>query len=249
MLANRYVDRRIDAANPRTAGRALPAGRLSPRFVAGAIAACGLAFIAGAAGFWVAYENPWPLALSPVVLAWLFGYALTKRFTWLCHFILGAALAISPLAAGLAIEPQSLGRPTLWLLAAFVLLWVGGFDIIYAIADIDIDRRQGLHSIPAKFGRRRALLVAKAAHLLALLALVIIYRVEPLLHNYALLPRRADQNPIGPFVIATLIVALLLIAEHRAASRGRFSMAFFTLNGVIALALGAAGIAEILLVR
>ncbi len=242
MLANRWLDRRIDAANPRTAGRALPAGRLSATAVFAALLASAALLVLGAAGFWVIDANPWPLAASPIVLIWLFGYAWTKRFTALCHFALGAALAISPLAAGLAIAPASLAEPTLWLLAAFVLLWVGGFDIIYACQDIDFDRQSGLHSIPAKLGQRGALLVAKIAHLLALIALVAVGRVEPMLYS----ARLFGQDHVAWFMLATPVVAVLLIVEHRAASAGRFSMAFFTFNGVIALALGAAGIAEIL---
>jgi 4-hydroxybenzoate polyprenyltransferase len=232
MLANRYVDRRIDARNPRTAGRALPSGRLRPGDVLAAMGLCAVGLIAGAAMFGVLYGNWWPAALSPAVLAWLGAYGLMKRWTLLCHFFLGAALAISPLAAGLAIEPAALREPMLWWLAGFVMLWVGGFDIIYALQDVDVDRRDGLHSIPAKLGRGGALLVAKAVHLMALALLIQTYHAAPLLG--------------GAFRAGIVIVAILLVIEHIAATRGQFHMAFFTLNGVISFLLGGLGIADVL---
>jgi 4-hydroxybenzoate polyprenyltransferase len=243
MLANRYLDREIDAANPRTQSRALPAGRVSPRATWWSVVHAGAWLVVCAAGFGVVYDNWWPLLASPIVLTWLFAYALTKRFTLLCHFVLGAALALSPLAAGLAIDPASLAAPTLWLLAAFVLLWVGGFDVIYAMADREFDQSHGLHSIPAKLGERGALIAAKAAHLVALLALVGVYRFEPLLNTFTLV----EGRQLGLFLLATVAVAALLIIEHRAAAAGKFSMAFFTLNGIISLVLGGTGIAEVLL--
>ncbi len=231
MLANRYFDRAIDADNPRTAGRALPAGRVSGRAVCAAMGVCAALLAAGAAGFWLWYENYWPIVFAPVVIIWLGAYGLTKRYTLLCHFFLGAALALSPLAAGLAIAPEKLGEPMLWLLAGFVLLWVSGFDVIYALQDEQVDRATGLHSIPAKLGRRGALWVAKAAHLGGLALLVAIYRTDAVMDRY--------------FQVGLLIVAFLLVVEHRAADRGRFTMAFFTLNGLVALVLGGLGIADV----
>lgn len=232
MLSNRYFDRRIDATNPRTAGRALPAGKLRPGDVMAGmlLSAAGLAI--GAAGFGFFGGNWWPVVVSPLVLAWIGGYGLAKRFTWMCHFILGTALAISPLAAGLAMRPESLSQPTLWHLAGFVLLWVGGFDVIYALQDLDVDRRHGLYSIPAALGRANALIVAKLAHIGAILLLIAADRSTPLLDRW--------------FWYGCVAVAGLLAVEHHAASRGRFNMAFFTLNGVISLLLGAAGIVDIL---
>lgn len=235
MLANRYVDRKIDADNPRTASRALPAGRVSANAVRWAMIGCGLALAAGACGFGVVDGNWWPAVASPVVLIWLGVYGLFKRFSSLAHFFLGGALALSPLAAGLAIAPSYLTEPTLWLLAGFVLMWVAGFDIIYALQDIDFDREAGLHSIPAKLGRTESLAAAKGAHLLGLLLLVLVYRLTPSL------------NGEGLFLIGIVIVGVLLMIEHRAASAGKFNMAFFTLNGLIALLLGGLGIAEILI--
>jgi len=243
MLANRLVDRDFDAANPRTAGRALPAGRLQPRDVRLAIGFCALALLAAAAMFGVLEGNWFPLIFAPLVLLWLGLYGYAKRYTLLAHFVLGVALALSPLAAGLAVHPPYLAEPTLWLLAAFVALWVGGFDIIYAMQDIEVDRRLGLHSIPARLGRPGALISAKAAHLLALLALVFTHRLTPALHTTQAIPGRE----VSFFLIGLLIVTGLLLIEHRAASRDRFTMAFFTLNGLISLLLAALGITDVLL--
>lgn len=233
MLANRYVDRAIDARNPRTAGRAIPAGRLRPGEVLVAMGVCAIGLCTGAGVFGVAYGNWWPLYFSPLVVAWLAAYGLMKRFTLLCHFFLGTALAISPLAAGVAINPNFLGQPTLWWLAGFVLLWVAGFDVIYALQDVEADRREGLHSIPARLGTAKALLVAKTAHVLALFLLVSAGMSSPALG--------------GGFKVGVVVVGLLLIVEHQAAARGKFAMSFFTINGVISVLLGGLGIADILL--
>ncbi|MBI1371867.1 MAG: 4-hydroxybenzoate octaprenyltransferase [Phycisphaera sp.] len=233
MLANRYLDRDIDKHNPRTAGRALPSGRVRPRDMMIGMIVCGAGLVGGAAafGYW---GNWWPAMLSPAVLAWLAAYGLMKRFTALCHFFLGAALAISPLAAGLAIEPTSVtSGPVLWCLAGFVLLWVAGFDIIYAMQDIDVDQRDGLHSVPSKLGTTGALVAAKFAHVGALVALIGAYRMSSQLGTL--------------FSIGIAIVGVLLMIEHVAARRGKFSMAFFTVNGVISLILGGLGIADVLI--
>jgi len=243
MLANRYLDRRIDAANPRTAGRALPSGALRPRQVLAAMAVCTVLFIIAAAGFGWAYGNWWPAMLSPLVLAWIGAYGYFKRFTAGAHFMLGSALAISPLAAGLAIEPSSLAQPALWWLAGFVLLWVAGFDIIYALQDRRFDQRAGLHSIPAKLAPEKALWAARGCHLLGLLALVLMQNHVPAFRAGAAWPNRS----ISWFDLAVVAVAILLMIEHRAAARGRFTMAFFTVNGVIALAVGGCAIADVVL--
>jgi len=233
MLCNRYVDRHIDKLNPRTADRALPAGRLTPKQVLTVIIACALGLTAAAAGFGFVDGNWWPLIFAPLVLTWLAAYGLIKRYSLLCHFFLGLALAMSPLAAGLAINPAYLAEPPLWLLAGFVALWVAGFDIIYALQDIEHDQRDGLHSIPAKLGTTGALITSKITHLLALACLMMTHRTEPQLHRF--------------FFAGMALVAVALIFEHHAATRGKFNMAFFTANGVIALTLGALGITDTLL--
>lgn len=233
MLANRYVDRAIDADNPRTAGRALPVGRLTPRAVVTALAACGLTFVVCTIGFGLLDGNWYPVMLSPLVLGWLYAYGLFKRFTALCHVFLGSALAISPLAAALAIEPTALGQPTLWLIAGFVMLWVAGFDVIYALQDLAFDQQAGLHSIPTALGKPGALLVARVMHAVAFGLLFRIYMI--------------DTRFEAIYLVGVGIVGVLLVVEHIAAARGKFSMAFFTLNGVISLVLGGLGIADILL--
>jgi len=237
VLANRYLDRDFDRANPRTAGRALPTGGMTPGFVRAALVFCAVLFCAVAGGFALWFENAIPLMLAPLVLAWLFAYSLAKRFTLLCHFMLGAALAISPVAAAVAIDPPVLGEPTLWLLAGFVMLWVAGFDIIYAVQDMDFDRDTGLASIPAALGERGALIAAKATHFAGLLLLVMMYRLTPTF-------RYAEWRLLLWGLVG---VGVLLMIEHRAASRRQFSTAFFTVNGVVALLLGAAAIGDILM--
>lgn len=250
MLLNRLADRRIDAANPRTARRAIPAGRLTPRAGWTIAAACALLFFAACASFLFLFKNPWPIALGPIVLAWLALYAYSKRFTFLCHLILGSALAISPIAALIAINPTHLGlnaaelafsaelSPTaaaVALLAAFVMLWVAGFDIAYALQDIDFDQAVGLHSVPARFGWRGALHIARALHALAFLCLLLSIRVAPALG--------------GVTLAAAALVAALLVYEHLVLARRGLAgipMAFFTINGVVSLILGAAGVLDTL---
>lgn len=236
MLANRIIDREIDARNPRTAGRALPSGRLSTSNALSVLLACAAGFLAVCMAFGVLYDNWWPLILGLPVLGWLSTYALFKRFTWLCHFALGSALAISPLAAAVAIDPASLGhQPALWLLSAMVLLWVAGFDVIYALQDIEVDIAQNLHSIPGRFGLPGALWASRLMHVLASAALIAAAAVDD---RFGLL-----------FAIGVGIVLALLIVEHATVAwwgTKRIALAFFTLNGTISCILGALGIADVL---
>ena len=237
MLANRILDHRIDAGNPRTAGRAIPSGRLSLAGATGWFIAAGLVFVGVTAGFWRVTGNWWPLALSVPVLAWISAYGLFKRFTSLCHLWLGASLAISPVAAALAVDPAALGsQPAIWLLAAMVLTWVAGFDVIYALQDMEVDRRDGLHSMPSRLGPGRALLVSQGLHGLSLAALFLALRLDP---------------RFGPlFAVGVALVGLLLVIEHatvRHWGTTRISLTFFTLNGVISCVLGGLGIADVLM--
>lgn len=237
MMVNRIVDRGFDARNPRTARRAIASGRLSPRHAwLIALVSAGL-FVAAAALFWVFFGNRWPALLAVPVLAWTAFYSLTKRFTWLCHVFLGGALAASPVAAAIAIDPSFLGRsPMLWSLAGMVVLWVAGFDVIYAIQDIEFDRREGLSSIPARLGLRGAAWTSRALHAGALGMLLLAWRGEP---------------RFGPiFGAAVGLAAALLVLEHVVlARRGKagLDMAFFTLNGIVSCVLGALGCADLLL--
>lgn len=230
MLVNRLADRRFDQANARTARRLIASGALPLARARAITLATALAFIAATALFLI-FHNPWPLSLSVPVLAWIALYSFTKRFTFLCHIFLGGALAISPLAAAIAIRPAALAdTPALWFISAFVLLWVAGFDILYAIQDIDFDRAQGLSSIPAKLGLRGSRHASRALHFVAFIALASAVHAEP---RFGL----AIQIAVG-------LVALLLIAEHVVVARRGLAgipMAFFTINGVVSCLLGVAG--------
>ena len=235
MAVNRWADARIDAANPRTAGRAIPRGALSKRFVLQSALICGLGLMAGASGFWLLYDNPWPALLSPLVVAYLAAYSFTKRITWACHVILGGALALSPLAAAVAIEPGYLAHVELYLLAAMVLCWVAGFDVIYALQDRNVDREQGLFSIPARFGAAAALWASRALHVAAAALLVAVALTSDLLGLW--------------FTLACVATIGLLLLEHALVWGSRtnhLNVAFFTVNGVISLLLGAAGIVDVM---
>jgi len=236
MLVNRLADARFDARNPRTQGRALPAGRLRTRDALLIALASAALFQFAATIFGVFFANWWPAILAVPVLAWIAFYSFTKRFTALCHLFLGGALAASPLAAALAIHPAALATtPSIWWLAAMVLLWVAGFDVIYALADLAFDRDQGLRSIPAALGWRGAARVSRALHLGALAALVLAWQTDARLHLL--------------FGAAAALVAVLLVTEHVIlARRGKagLDMAFFTLNGIVSIVIGIAGAIDVL---
>lgn len=238
MTANRFFDARIDAANPRTTGRAVPSGRVSRRAMGGFMLGSSALFFACAAAFWIWRGNPWPLTLAPLVLAVLLVYSLFKRFSWLCHGVLGLALGLSPLAAAIALEPGSLsgsGAAALYLLAGMVLGWVAGFDVIYALQDVQVDRAQGLHSIPARLGETKALWISRGLHLFCSVCLLAAWWLSPLLGSF--------------FLAASLLAIALLALEQAIVWRSKtrhIHLAFFTLNGVISLLLGAAGIADVL---
>ncbi|MFQ5412981.1 MAG: 4-hydroxybenzoate octaprenyltransferase [Phycisphaerae bacterium] len=235
MTFNRIIDARIDARNPRTASRPLPAGRLT---FAAAWLMLGLSVITfgiGCMGFHMLYGNALPILLSGPVLLYLCGYSLTKRFTSWSHVYLGTAIALSPVATWLAIHPESLGPPALVLMLS-VTCWIAGFDIIYACQDIDVDRRDGLFSLPARIGPARALLIARVAHALTVAGLVTLGYVAGLGWVY------------GTGVAA---VACLLVVENRLVKPDdyrRVNLAFFTMNGAVSLVLAAAAVIDILLV-
>ncbi|MFG0306248.1 MAG: 4-hydroxybenzoate octaprenyltransferase [Phycisphaerales bacterium JB040] len=235
MLVNRLADRRLDAANPRTAGRAFARGALSARDGAVMLAASAGVFVLGAAGFGWADDNWWPLGLSLPVLAWIALYSYTKRFTWWCHVFLGGALGASPLAAALAVGGMDalLDAHAVWWLAGMVVCWVAGFDVIYALQDLEHDRSAGLNSVPARFGWRGAAWISRLLHAGALACLALAWLAEP----------RFGWAFLG----GSAIVGALLAWEHALlARRGRagIPMAFFTLNGVVSVVLGLAGAAD-----
>lgn len=238
MLINRLADRDIDAANPRTSRRVIASGRLSVRDARLITLGCALAFCAACSVFLFAFANPWPLILSVPVLLWIAFYSFTKRFTFLCHVFLGGALAASPLAAAIAIDPSALARtPALWFLAGMVVCWVAGFDVIYALQDTDFDRQTGLHSIPSRLGPTAAIWISRALHTAAFALLILAARAEP---------------RFGPvFFAAVALVGCLLITEHIIlARRGKagLDMAFFTVNGIVSCVLGLAGLIDIAVV-
>lgn len=234
MTFNRITDARIDAGNPRTAGRPLPAGRITPRQAWGFFLAAAGLFELGCFGFWWTAGNPWPLALSLPTLAFLCFYSYTKRFTRWSHIVLGLGIAFSPVAAWIAISPSTLGLPA-WLLLAAVTFWIGGFDLIYACQDVDFDRAAGLHSVPARLGVAPALWLARVFHLLTVAALVAVGLTAGLGTLY---------------YVGVTVTALLLIIENALVSPrdlSRINLAFFTVNGVVGVVLGVLGVADILL--
>ena len=227
---NRLVDREIDAANPRTAQRALPAGLVTPGFVALFVAAS-LALLLFAA--W--RLNPLCLALSPLAIVVLLGYSYTKRFTWAAHLALGLALGGAPLGAWIAVTGSF--APTPFVLAGVVVTWVAGFDVLYALQDEAFDRARGLASIPARFGTIAALAVSAAFHL-ATLGLL------------ALLPAVYPPGLGGVYWIGVAGCAALLAYQHvivRPGDLSRLNAAFFTANGVLALWLLAASAGDLVL--
>jgi 4-hydroxybenzoate polyprenyltransferase len=225
---NRIVDRQIDAKNPRTAGRELPSGQVSLRAAWTLTIVSALAFIAAAA-----YLGPLCLKLTPVALLLLWGYSLTKRFTALCHLVLGLAIASGPAGAWIAVRGDFTWVPGLLMIA--VGTWIGGFDILYALADRDFDRASGLHSIPARLGVTGALIVSGLLHVITLAALVGL----------------AIAGDLGVFYLAAVgVAAALLVWEHsivRPNDLSRLNVAFFTLNGYVSVVLLAGVVADVLL--
>ena len=216
MAFNRLADASIDGANPRTRTRALPAGQLTPMFVATFVVVTSAIFI-----FAAAQLNRLSLLLSPVALAVLLLYSYTKRVTRWSHLVLGFALGIAPAAAWIAIRGSL--DPRVLLLTAAVTFWVGGFDVLYACQDFDFDRGAGLHSIPRYFGVRTSLWIARSFHLVMvglLVALLLVFGLGKLA------------------ACGVLAVVLLLLYEHslvKADDLSKLNAAFFTMNGIISV--------------
>ncbi|HZN38484.1 MAG TPA: UbiA-like polyprenyltransferase [Planctomycetota bacterium] len=231
MAYNRYADRDIDRSNPRTAGREIPRGAVSPRAALALTAASGLVFVGVC---WLL--SPLCLLLSVPTLAWLLAYSHMKRFSALCHVWLGIALGLSPLAAWLAADGAFGPRLCAPLvLGVGVALWVAGFDVLYACQDEAFDRAHGLHSIPARFGVRRAMWCSRALHGGAVVGFASFGLLVPLGIVY--------QAGVG-------LAVLLLVWEHRLLRPdhlARIQAAFFTANGAIAIAMFTAGCIDIYL--
>jgi 4-hydroxybenzoate polyprenyltransferase len=231
MAFNRLVDREFDAANPRTKMRAIPAGLLSPQFVA-------VFTIASAALFFLAafMLNRLTLILSPVALASVLFYSYTKRFTSLSHLVLGWCLSIAPTGAWIAVR-GAIDSPVPLLLSLAVMLWTAGFDIIYACQDHEFDVKAGLRSIPQRFGVARALLTSRLLHAAMFAALVLIYFLTGL-------------RWLG--LIGIIATASLLVYQHRlvrADDLSRLNMAFFTTNAWVSVILFITIAADIFLTK
>ncbi len=218
MTFNRIVDRRFDAANPRTEKRAIPAGEVT-------IGESWLMVIGSSIMFFFAcwMLNTMALIIAPIALSFTFVYSLTKRFTWLCHVVLGVALAFSPLGGWVAVAGSLSGYP--WVLSLGVLFWVAGFDCIYACLDADFDRKAGLYSMPASFGRKKAFRLAVFFHVLAfffftltgyLQGLNVVYYIGIVLTGGALFYQHIVVNP---------------------KDLSKIQVSFFSMNGFIALTL------------
>jgi len=234
MSFNRIVDVKIDARNPRTAGRPLQTGEISLAAAWGFYALCCAGFVAAALGFYLLADNMYPVVCAVPVLVFISGYSLAKRFTSLCHLLLGAALALSPLGAWVAIAPETLGAPA-GVLGLAVLGWVGGFDIIYSLQDISIDRREGLRSLPARLGPAAALWISRALHAATVALLVCLAPLAGL---------------GGLYLTGVAVGAVLLAVEQALVSPRDFSRAgavFIYANAAMSCLLAAAGIADVLL--
>jgi len=226
MGANRLIDRFIDARNPRTRERALPAGKLPTGFVWGITLFFGVCFevLAFRLGMLCFMLSPIPL-----ILAWI--YPWTKRFTWLCHFLLGIILGIAPYGSWLASRGNFSWIPGLLMLG--ITAWVAGFDIIYALQDLEFDRASGLHSFPARYGLKSSLRMTALLHLITVLTWGLMGIVAGL-HGY--------------YAAGILLVSILLIREHwvlRTSGLSRIQEVFFTMNAIVSVGLFLATLTDI----
>jgi 4-hydroxybenzoate polyprenyltransferase len=228
MAHNRLADRRIDAANPRTASRALPAGALSVGYVRTFLGVAIAVFLGAAASL-----NRLTLLLSPLALGLLLLYAYTKRFTALSHLVLGLCLALAPVGAWIAVRGSLSTLPILLGLA--VLFWTAGFDVIYSLQDEEFDRREGLRSIPARLGARGALVVSALFHLAMAVLLLAVWKV----------------SGSGMLLLAGIgATVAALVYQHaivRPGDLSRVDAAFFTANGFVSFVLAVCGIGDVLL--
>jgi 4-hydroxybenzoate polyprenyltransferase len=219
MAFNRIADRQIDARNPRTAMRALPAGRLSVGFVWAFTCVSAILFFVAAAML-----NRLTLILAPVALASVLLYSFTKRWTQFSHIVLGWCLSIAPTGAWIAVRGQ-IGSPVPLLLSMVVLFWTAGFDVLYACQDYEFDRAEGLHSIPARFGIAKALWISRGLHAVAFMALIWLYLITGL----------------GPLALVGVVVTGgLLLYQHRLVRSddlGRLNAAFFSTNAFVSVIL------------
>lgn len=225
---NRYIDRAFDAKNARTAIREIPAGTISPQAALAFVIICSLAFIATT---W--FINPLCFYLSPVALAVVLGYSYTKRFTWLCHVVLGVGLSLAPIGAYLAVTGVFNLLPLLFSFT--VLFWVSGFDIIYALQDEEFDRSNNLYSIPSFLGKKNALLVSRLLHLCSATFVI----------------AAGFYGHFGPvYWVGAFFFLAMLIYQHRLVKPtdlSRVNMAFATTNGIASVVFGCFVVVDILL--
>ncbi|MDD9941739.1 MAG: putative 4-hydroxybenzoate polyprenyltransferase [Myxococcales bacterium] len=217
MAFNRLVDRHIDAKNPRTQQREIPAGVLSPGAVRGLVVASCAVFVASAAAL-----GRLPLVLSPIVLVVLLGYSFTKRFTSLCHLVLGVAVALAPGGAWIAMGAPVTIAP--WLMVIGVASWVAGFDILYSLQDHQFDRAERLHSIPVALGVVGALWLSGGLHVVTVACL---------------LGAGLALGTGWPYTLGVGLIGAILVYEHaivRPSDLSRIDRAFFDLNGYVSLA-------------
>jgi len=219
MTFNRIVDRDIDAANPRTANRELPTGKLSVGF------AWVFLYIAIGVFLLASYMLNWlTFALSPVALLFVLGYSYAKRFTAFAHLLLGAALAISPSAAWIAVRGSLMDEVPI-LLSLFVLIWTAGFDVLYACQDFEYDRKHGLRSIPARFGIKNALWIARLFHFQAFIVLLLLWLVTGM---------------AWPALVGVIAVGALFVYQHtlvKPSDLSKMNAAFFTTNAFVSVIL------------
>lgn len=234
MTFNRIADVRIDARNPRTVDRPLQTGRITLRGAWVFYGLCCVAFVAACWLFWPVLGNYWPVVCSVPVLGFVSLYSLAKRITSLCHLMLGAALGLGPMGAWLAVAPETFGLPAI-VLGAAVVCWVAGFDIIYGLQDIPVDRREGLWSLPVRLGPAGALWVSRALHVAAA----------------GLLMWLGPLVGLGwPYRAGAIAAIVALIVQHSLVSARDYRRAgavFFYANAVTSCVLAAGAIADVLL--
>ncbi len=231
MALNRYIDRAIDAGNPRTENRPIQTGAIDATTV---LLWALLSLLVLGLAAWIL--NPLAFLLFPGAVVFLVGYAYTKRFTWLCHYILGFTDGLAPAGAWVAVRGSLFTADDLpaWLLLGAVTLWIGGFDILYACQDVEFDRQAGLHSIPARFGIRAALRVAAASHVLTVLLMATLAAVAGL---------------AWPYWLGLIVMTALLAYEHSLIGPddlSQLNVAFFNVNGYISVTIFVATLAAVL---
>ena len=230
MAFNRWADRKYDAQNPRTAVREIPSSEISSSSALWLIFLSCFVFVLSSY-----FINTTCFCLSPIALAVVLGYSYTKRFTALCHLVLGVGLALAPIGAFIAMTGH-VNREII-LLGCIVLFWVSGFDIIYALQDEEFDKQHRLHSIPSFLGKKNALLVSRLLHLMS--ALILIFMTLIFTHHYF-------------FYIAVIIFVIALIFQHFQVKNNDLSkvnLAFFTTNGIASICFGVFAILDIILLK